>query len=246
MNKCKDTSIVMSVMAILAAAGIAFILLSDGTESGDGDAWSWDYAGVSYSVEFRISEEDCGAAHPDGGERIPLGVSGSKLEQFRDAAVPAGSCIDALADTLSLVYAGTDASSPEFLGYVLEFIRQNIAYSDDLNLYGMPDWIAYPEETLLNRAGDCEDMAILFTSLACRLGYSCGMALFDGHVIAMVSLDDYSPPDDWVIASYHVSDDGRTYYACDPTAASGCPVGCNDVTDYSNDKILAFLAFNGS
>ena len=44
--------------------------------------------------------------------------------------------------------------------------------------------------------------------------------------------------------SYYVCDDGRTYYACDPTAASGCPVGCNDVTDYSNDKILAFLVFN--
>ena len=241
----------LSLMVLLTAAssaiilcGAFFVLINDSDEQSS-NAWIWNFSGQNYDIDFSVSEDELSAVSSLSSDRIPLGSYEEKLKLFRDTAIfdetyGGTQSISRLSEELTDEYDKDGPGTSVFLDYLLEFIRQNISYSEDIDLYGMPDWIAYPEETLYNRAGDCEDMAILFTSVAHMLGYDCGMALFEGHVIAMVALEDYTLPEVWAVESYYVYGE-RTYYACDPTASSGCPVGCNDVLDYSNGNMLSFM-----
>jgi hypothetical protein len=45
---------------------------------------------------------------------------------------------------------------------IWRFCLINIAYKEDIDLYGAVDYWAPPDQTLANMAGDCEDKAILF------------------------------------------------------------------------------------
>ncbi len=48
------------------------------------------------------------------------------------------------------------------------WVHDNIDYALDIDQYGQEDYWASPYETLRNRAGDCEDKAILFLAIMKR------------------------------------------------------------------------------
>lgn len=52
----------------------------------------------------------------------------------------------------------------------LRFVQDAVAYVSDDELYGCRDFPATPVETLYHRAGDCEDSAILLTSIYLAMG----------------------------------------------------------------------------
>lgn len=205
-----------SLIVLLSAAILcgAYFLLSDDSDDSASDAWEWNSSGQDYELEFSVSDDELSTVSSLTSDRIPLGTYDEKLEMFREAAIldetqDGTDCVSRLSEELTAEYGSEVSGSSDFLNYLLEFIRQNISYSEDIDLYGIPDWIAYPEETLNNRAGDCEDMAILFVFIAHMIGYDCGLALFDGHVIAMVALESYTLPEGWAVESYYVYNHSR-------------------------------------
>lgn len=63
----------------------------------------------------------------------------------------------------------SDKSETEKLFNVNNYVNYNIKYVNDLNLYNSLDYWASPDETLKNKAGDCEDFAILKMAILKKL-----------------------------------------------------------------------------
>jgi len=72
--------------------------------------------------------------------------------------------------------------------FSLDFVTAVIPYTPDTD-----EWPRYPVETLVEGQGDCEDTAILFTSLVRPLGYGVHMLFLfgpsSGHCAASVEVD---------------------------------------------------------
>jgi len=96
-----------------------------------------------------------------------------------------------------------------FAECALAFVQEAIDYRVDPA--GL-EWPLYPIETMVDRAGDCEDTAILFVSLLRARGYNSRLAHVDTD-------DDGSP--DHVLALVPVSE----AYAHELTCATGASVG---------------------
>ncbi len=90
---------------------------------------------------------------------------------------------------------------------------QNLTYREEASEY--PN---YPVETLVDRAGDCEDTAILVASLLDAMGYDAVLLRFTspveaeaGHMAVGVAVPGMS-------AGYSYRYDGRTYYYLETTS----------------------------
>jgi hypothetical protein len=103
----------------------------------------------------------------------------------------------------------------EIIDALLSF-TQAIGYKSELN-----DLAKYPFETIF-RQGDCEDLSVLFGSLAVAMGYSAVLLLIDvydevdeewgGHACIGVTL---SPGP---VSTSHFDVNGSEYYICETTA----------------------------
>ncbi len=80
------------------------------------------------------------------------------------------------------------------------------------------DYIKAPLHTLKARAGDCEDKAILATSLMGTLGMSTLMVFERSHAYPMVCFKAKVPNKHLDSGVYYDLHDGRTCYATEPTA----------------------------
>ena len=92
-----------------------------------------------------------------------------------------------LADALWIRGGGTTTA---YVRYVLGFVQAAIEYHADPPAI---EWPLYPIETLVDRAGDCEDTSILYVSLLRARSISCKLAFVDtdgdgtpDHVLALV------------------------------------------------------------
>lgn len=54
---------------------------------------------------------------------------------------------------------------------IAEFLRNQISFAEDRDLFGRSEYWQAPEEFLARRKGDCEDYAILTQALLKRLGF---------------------------------------------------------------------------
>lgn len=70
---------------------------------------------------------------------------------------------------------------------VLAFVQQCIPYRSDQDTTGYVDWPRYPIETLFDRAGDCEDVAILCAAVLARLGFQVILLVYERHVAFAVA-----------------------------------------------------------
>lgn len=75
---------------------------------------------------------------------------------------------------------------------IQSFVVNGIYYREDTKLYGCRDFASSPLETLYLRMGDCEDVSILFVSIAHAYGIESTLLLMDGHCMAGVVLEGYS------------------------------------------------------
>ena len=74
---------------------------------------------------------------------------------------------------------------------IQSFITTGIGYRHDEDLYGCPDYAATPTETLYLRMGDCEDVSILFVSIARAFGIDSTLMILDEHCMAGVRIEGY-------------------------------------------------------
>lgn len=106
-------------------------------------------------------------------------------------------------DSTSLYYG--------FLQFTLQFVEAAIPYRYDTNDWAMDEWPRYPVETLVEGMGDCEDTAILFSSIVRPYVSSVHLIILPGHCAAAVPVDwSYIENADFLIGYYEY---GGLYYA---------------------------------
>lgn len=71
------------------------------------------------------------------------------------------------------------------------FVVNGIGYEYDDVLYGVPDYAATPTETLYLGKGDCEDVSILFVSIARAYSIKSVLIQYKDHVSAGVDIGGY-------------------------------------------------------
>lgn len=113
------------------------------------------------------------------------------------------------------------------LEYVNRFANKTIRVKSDIELYGQSDHWATPEEIITNRAGDCEDLAIIKWSALFDMGYPPDMfsiatvmnrATNSGHAVLVCSESGVNRILD-NMRSYVYSDQEEKWY--DPIYAYG-------------------------
>lgn len=65
---------------------------------------------------------------------------------------------------------------------VMEFVKYNIPYLSDYELWGTSDYCATPTETLYLKAGDCEDRSILTVSIFIAMGLDGALLDYENHI----------------------------------------------------------------
>jgi hypothetical protein len=77
---------------------------------------------------------------------------------------------------------------------------QSLAYENEVGEYPK-----FPDETLFDSAGDCEDTSILLAKLLSKLGFYTVLVEFDNHMGVGVAVTDMND-------GYYYKHDGRNYY----------------------------------
>jgi transglutaminase-like putative cysteine protease len=143
--------------------------------------------------------------------------------------------IEDVAHALRARVAGNDIA---FAQYALAFVQGGITYVLDQPGFEYP---LYPLETLVDRAGDCEDTTILYVSLLRALQIPVSMAFIDSdgddlpdHVLALVPIPSVTSvsgdcPPGTVPGIHEIS--GKLYTiaetAADPLRSGYLPLGCD-------------------
>jgi predicted transglutaminase-like cysteine proteinase len=76
------------------------------------------------------------------------------------AASRSSKVLEQARDLVALIERAARLDEPARLVAVNQFFNQRIAFHDDAETWGVPDYWASPLESLERRAGDCEDYAI--------------------------------------------------------------------------------------
>lgn len=97
-----------------------------------------------------------------------------------------GSALGQVVSHLKSTISSKSLGESDALNYVLRF-AQCIPYSYDSDSKGEDEYARFPVETLYDYTGDCEDTAILLTSLYTALGYSAILIDMEGHMAAGVA-----------------------------------------------------------
>ena len=84
-----------------------------------------------------------------------------------------------------------------YLNYLLSFV-QNIPYQSDEDYLNLTEYWKFPLETIFDKGGDCEDIAILFATLALEskerlsLDFDIALQILPGHLCAAVKSSSLS------------------------------------------------------
>ncbi|MCL6500617.1 MAG: hypothetical protein K6T16_01125 [Candidatus Pacearchaeota archaeon] len=78
-----------------------------------------------------------------------------------------------------------------------ETFWEQIALEDELSKLGkspieasLKDYVKHPEQTLKHKGGDCEDLAILYSSLLLSKRIQAGLIMFQNHVVSIFKIDE--------------------------------------------------------
>jgi len=123
-------------------------------------------------------------------------------------------------------------SEREAVFEVVSFV-QGITYASDVDSTGkLIEYPKYPIETLMDKKGDCEDVAILLATMLRELGYGVALIHYEGHI--MLGLWGTENED-----GYYFNVDGKRYYVLE-TTAYGWDMG-NLPTEYENQKAYVYV-----
>jgi hypothetical protein len=241
---------VLIVAVLVGSAVIVYLHNADNTDRGDGtgDSYNWIYQGVEFRLGLNLNYNLLAYYDPDNVERVPDSNSDSRGSNIIDYVMADADNLDVikqLSESLIRLYHdayGTDTLGQGYLDFVLSFIRSNFNYELDFFMYGMPDYMALPIETLLKGAGDLEDLSVLYATLLYASGYDVGIIVYKNHAMASVKLDSFEISNN----GYHLScmeHNSEKYYGCETTPDAYCPVGYAD-HDLIGDIDTAILYAN--
>lgn len=112
---------------------------------------------------------------------------GRAFSSFVDGRAPA---ISALAERVRGTLQGREAAPLALPVGLVEALRGLKYFEDPLHPFAPTriDFLRFPEQTLAAGGGDCDDLSVVFTSLADALGRRSLVVLTPGHVFAAVEL----------------------------------------------------------
>jgi hypothetical protein len=96
--------------------------------------------------------------------------------------------------------------------------------------------VRYPEETLIEGCGDCEDVAILCAAMMEGNGLDAILLAWPGHINTAVHLT--SPPPTDTGSAWYLEYNNKRYYCCEPTGSYGSDIGRLG-EDYQGEKPIA-------
>ena len=124
-----------------------------------------------------------------------------------------------LLDVVNQIKQQVRTDDKQLLAEVLIAFVQNSIKSDyDINVHGQDEYWAYPVETLINGAGDCDCKGILLTALLRTAGFDALILMQESHLTSIVS--DVQPYNNKNCITY-VDYKGKQYYIIDGTEKHG-------------------------
>lgn len=219
----------------------------------------------SFEMDFSFQYSECiSALEYDGPRRI---VDLNKLGPTLSAYVSDGNSVtERLQEKLKEEFDNKgisphykDGDNYNYVSYLLTFVQLNIRYypselpenevnkltyefSSDYMIYGSDEYWAFPTQTLMQGAGDCEDTSFLAAALFKAAGLDAAVAIIPGHAVAGIHMEGdlvtepptypvcvSTPevPDSYIIRQ-HIGD--KTYYGCETTTSFQYLVGYTNLT----------------
>jgi len=151
-----------------------------------------------------------------------------------------------LGDLADALWERAGGTTTDYVRYTLRFVQRAIAYRADP---ASAEWPLYPIETLVDRAGDCEDASILYVSLLRERNISCKLAFVDtdkdgfpDHVLALAPSASADPGGcAYGLTVFEL--DGTLYAVAEATGSFGdLGVGC-DPWGLSTDDLAEIWSF---
>lgn len=145
-----------------------------------------------------------------------------------------------------------------YASFILAFVQQVISYyPEDLSgdvmpgsamgaderIYGREEYWAFPTETLIQGAGDCEDTSFLCAALFRAAELDAALLILPGHMMAGIYLENgissvnyphYTESSEYIISEEIVNSKTgttKTYYGCETTADSQYLIGYTNLKD---------------
>lgn len=84
--------------------------------------------------------------------------------------------VHSLAASIKSNYLDRNLDTLELAAAMFEYVKNNVTYVSDDDQYG-GDYVATPQQTLMNKKGDCDDQAVLMASLLSAVGIKNRMLL---------------------------------------------------------------------
>ena len=226
---------VLIVAALVCSAVFVYLNNGDNAEGSDnaGDTYNWEYQGVEFHLHLDLNYDPSIYYDPGNKYRVPDSnpeTRGSNIIDYVMADADNLEVINQLSESLISSYNdayGTDTLGQGYADFVLSFVRSNFNYELDFSMYGKPDYIALPIETLLKGAGDCEDLSVLYATLLYASGYDVGIIVYKNHAMASIMLDSFKVSNNKYPLSC-MEYNSENYYGCETTPGAQCPVGYID------------------
>ena len=132
---------------------------------------------------------------------VPVHIYHSDVEGYGNMHIPRGHWIFAtdrfvtpedravkdISDTMKDITEGM--SDEDVLHIVNSFVAHTIRYESDDDIHGTDDYYQFPAETLYLGTGDCEDMAMLETSILKAMGYDAVPLISKKHCLVGVNIE---------------------------------------------------------
>lgn len=143
---------------------------------------------TNHSIQLGITEEE----YSESSERKPIRMY-SKVNDYDSYIEPDDKYVQMVAKELrsQIDSREHDYTEAQIASVALMFVRSAVTYQYDENQYGWEEYYAFPMETLYTCRGDCEDVAILYVSIARAMGIDAVLVHFPHHVAGGVKLADW-------------------------------------------------------
>jgi len=171
--------------------------------------YSWRYDGRNWELTMQIPEYLY--LYYSRMERAPLEDYSIYVTHPKDDA----EVTDLLAAELKKLAVQRGHDAEETVNFTASFV-QNLKYTEDVD----GEYPNYPVESLVDKAGDCEDTAILTAALLQAMGYDAVLIRFDpvrerdaGHMAVGVAVSGVS-------GGYSYTHDDEQYYYLETTSTS--------------------------
>ncbi len=95
------------------------------------------------------------------------------------------------------VWKNSNADPVEYIKNTMDFIALNTDYQKDRQKPFSTDFTKHPLETIIDKGGDCEDLAVLAASFFAYAGIRTGIVNSPGHAAVAISLDEVNHKGDY-------------------------------------------------